>query len=670
MQNWRQKGREGSVWNLFQNKASINNDLKDILEEVVAVRKVCMGSRASMLDMLQIKSTNTQGRTSEIQKKESVYWKTGENLLLSEKELKHRNSPLKEVLLGMGSLLQSVAEDHACFESDIQSTLGPDNTIHNLITKDYPNMQKDKDFLRKKQKEQENVESRYNKEKQKRELSADDVAFEEHHFAKEVRLKDDLENIKRETVSSEDKFTTTLYCLQAKEKELAGNLIETLQYLQNYFTKVLDKVNENLPKLEAIVMNSSKTKTYGEDLENHLRVQKLKIALPLQVGVEGLKGKLKEEGLFRVSPSIPSLKKMKASIDAGVSKKVILRKYKDPHLYTSAIKYFLRELPDPLLCSEYAEEWKSVDNIKDELERMKGIKELIEKLPVANQNNITFLFHFLSKLVDEEFYNKMSIENIIVVLSPNLLWDSNGVHIPIDNVYKSMIEHYELILEDPEGLTVNPFGFITNNASLASQEFEDCFDETDDVVGEMNTGVVERQIVTDPVIIEKRNTVQRSAIKENRRQYQDRSFSGELRTSARKSMENLQINLEIQNEQLSRSTEEEQTEVITRKATRKTSRSYDEDVHKSMLPFVRAYSISSKAPYSKMENTGSSSEPILHSPVKENKSFDFGGEKSPITSPPLKRNNTVSQAVMSRIPKMSFHMPKRNAKSVDPKFNR
>eukprot|EP00091_Calanus_sinicus_P011187 TRINITY_DN25403_c0_g1_i1.p1 TRINITY_DN25403_c0_g1~~TRINITY_DN25403_c0_g1_i1.p1 ORF type:complete len:131 (+),score=32.28 TRINITY_DN25403_c0_g1_i1:381-773(+) len=111
-----------------------------------------MSLRASMLDMLQIKSTNTQGRTSEIQKKESAYWKTGENLLLSEKELKHRNSPLKEVLLGMGNLLQSVAEDHACFESDIQSTLGPDKTIHNLITKDYPNMQKDKDFLRKNKK--------------------------------------------------------------------------------------------------------------------------------------------------------------------------------------------------------------------------------------------------------------------------------------------------------------------------------------------------------------------------------------------------------------------------------------------------------------------------------------------------------------------------------------
>lgn len=662
MQNWRQKGREGSVWNLFQNKATINNDLKDILDEVVTVRKVCMSSRASMLDMLQIKTSNNQGRTSEIQKKESLYWKTGENLLLSEKELKHQNSPLKEILSGMGGLLQSVAEDHASFESDILATLGPDNTIHNLITKDYPNMQKDKDGLRKKQKEQENVEGRYNKEKQKREFAADDVAFEEQHVAKEIRLKDDLENIKRETTSAEDKLTTTLYGLQAKEKELAVNLFDTLKSLQDYFNKVLTKLNEKLPKLEEIVMNSCKTKTYGEELENHLRIQHLKIALPLQIGVEGLKGKLKEEGLFRVSPSIPSLKKMKASIDAGVPKKKILRKYKDPHLYTSAIKYFLRELPDPLLCSIFAEDWKSVDNIKDELERMKGIKELIEKLPVANKNNIAFLFHFLSKLVDEEFYNKMSIENLIVVLSPNLLWNPDGVHIPIDNVYKSMIEHYELILEDPEGLTANPYGFITNNLSLASQELDDSFGETDDVVCDIDTSITERTVVNEPLTIERRKTVQRSAIKENRKQYQDRSFSGELRLSTRKSMENLEINLDIEKEQPC--SEEEPIEIITRKSTRKTSKSYDEDDRKSMLPFVRTYSISSKHPYSKMDNPTSASEPALHSPIKENKSFDFGLDKSPITSPPLKRNNTVSQAVMSRIPKMTFSMPKRNAKSV------
>ena len=54
MQNWR-KGREGSVWNLFQQKANLDDDLRDILEEVTAVKKVSMSSRASILDMMQIK---------------------------------------------------------------------------------------------------------------------------------------------------------------------------------------------------------------------------------------------------------------------------------------------------------------------------------------------------------------------------------------------------------------------------------------------------------------------------------------------------------------------------------------------------------------------------------------------------------------------------------------
>jgi len=383
--------------------------------------------------------------------------------------------------------------------------------------------------------------------------------------------------------------------------------------------------------------------------------------------VEGLKGKLKEEGLFRVSPSIPNLKKMKASIDAGVSKKVILRKYKDPHLYTSVIKYWLRELPDPLLGSRFAEDWKSVDSIKDELERMKGIKELIEKIPVANKNNITFLFHFLSKLVDEEFYNKMSIENLIVVLSPNLLWNESGVHIPIDSVYKTMIEHYELIFEDLEGLTVNPYVFITNNKSLASQEVEE--------ENEINVENIERPILEAPLRIEKRNTIKRSQIKEKRKQYQDRSLSGDLRMSARKSMENLELNLqmdepitedepkEIVTRKYSRRkssksydepiTEDEPKEIVTRKySRRKSSKSYDEDVHKSMLPSLET-SFSS--------TTGSSSDPTLNSPTKESKSFDLGDSKLNMSSPTLKRHNTL----MSRIPKLNFSMPKRNAKSVD-----
>ena len=52
---------------------------------------------------------------------------------------------------------------------------------------------------------------------------------------------------------------------------MALNLLESLQCMKEYFVKVLDKVNENLPKMVTLVADSCKAKTFGESLENHLR---------------------------------------------------------------------------------------------------------------------------------------------------------------------------------------------------------------------------------------------------------------------------------------------------------------------------------------------------------------------------------------------------------------
>ena len=54
MQNWK-IGGDGSVWNIFQQRANLEDDLKEILDEVNSVKKVSMSSRASILDMMQIK---------------------------------------------------------------------------------------------------------------------------------------------------------------------------------------------------------------------------------------------------------------------------------------------------------------------------------------------------------------------------------------------------------------------------------------------------------------------------------------------------------------------------------------------------------------------------------------------------------------------------------------
>jgi len=116
---------------------------------------------------------------------------------------------------------------------------------------------------------------------------------------KESRLVDEKDNAEKEATQAEDKLATTLYTLQAKEKDLALNIVDSLKTLQTFFRSVLNHLDQDIPALEEKVKNSAKTRVYGEDLAAHLRSHKRSIATPLSLGVKGLKNNLTEEGLFR-----------------------------------------------------------------------------------------------------------------------------------------------------------------------------------------------------------------------------------------------------------------------------------------------------------------------------------------------------------------------------------
>ena len=267
--------------------------------------------------------------------------------------------------------------------------------------------------------------------------------------------------------------------------------------------------------------------------------------------------------IIRVSPSLPTLQKMKASIDACVSKRTLLKKYKDPHLYSSVIKHFLRELPDPLLCSAFLNDWKTIDQLQDQNEKLMEIKKILERIPSANKNNITFLFGFLEKIEKEKMFNKMTVENIIVVLSPNLLWDSNGVHVPISSVYKAMLENYEFIFENTDF---------------------DHYDEIDnfEVTAPGLTRKVEQDVCYDDIT--KRSSTARAAIRENRRRYQTRSSSDSfmLRSSHDDNSEYLN---------LIKQADDQKIQVLpARRTLRKLSRSLTEESSKMRMSFVRTYS--------------------------------------------------------------------------------
>lgn len=130
--------------------------------------------------------------------------------------------------------------------------------------------------------------------------------------------------------------------------------------------------------------------------------------------------------------------------------------------------YICRELPNSLFCNSFAERWKEIEKIEEDILKMQKIKEILIELPSEHRQNIKFLFKILNKVKEEEFYNKMGIDNLLIVPGPAaVLWDSSGAQVPINSVYTLMIERYEWIFNEDTTDPGNPL-YSKWNASLAS----------------------------------------------------------------------------------------------------------------------------------------------------------------------------------------------------------
>ena len=68
-----------------------------------------------------------------------------------------------------------------------------------------------------------------------------------------------------------------------------------------------------------------------------------------------------------------------------------------------------------------------MNGIDDENQKIIEIKEVLSDLPTEHSQNIAALFKILCKVEALSEHNKMTIDNLIVVVGPNLLWDDSKV---------------------------------------------------------------------------------------------------------------------------------------------------------------------------------------------------------------------------------------------------
>lgn len=113
---------------------------------------------------------------------------------------------------------------------------------------------------------------------------------------------------------------------------------------------------------------------------------------------------------------------MKSALDANLIGTPLPPEYQDVHVIASVLKSYLRDLPDPLLTFHLYNEFVGAAQRPTEAQRKSAILNAVNQLPEGHYFNLRYLTKFLSLLSKRHDRNKMSSQNIAIVMSPNLLW--------------------------------------------------------------------------------------------------------------------------------------------------------------------------------------------------------------------------------------------------------
>ncbi|KAI9314749.1 Rho GTPase activation protein [Dichotomocladium elegans] len=122
----------------------------------------------------------------------------------------------------------------------------------------------------------------------------------------------------------------------------------------------------------------------------------------------------RSEGIFRVPGDADAITDLRVRIENG---NYDASGITDPNVPASLLKYWIRDLPEPLICAEY---YDSCVACNDDAEKAIGI---INSLPDTNRRIVLYMLAFLQEFIDPEVikHTLMNVSNLAMVFAPNLL---------------------------------------------------------------------------------------------------------------------------------------------------------------------------------------------------------------------------------------------------------
>ncbi|GLV35038.1 Rho GTPase activating protein at 92B [Carabus blaptoides fortunei] len=335
---------------------------------------------------------------------------------------------LRPVLTKCGKVLIDLAKELTEHESKVEQMVS--SPIQAVLESDIPAILKTKRTLSKLVLDKDSANNRYQTASK--------------HGTKNEALRDEMEEAELKVEQCRDSLAAEMFSLLRRESDFAQYMLQLVKLQRAYHESAIHTLEQLIPELEKEIGDSPVKAVYGCSLEEHLRLSKRQIALPLELCVCALwELGMTEEGLFRVAGGTSRVRRMKLSLDSGCFSPPLQHEYRDVHVIASALKSYLRELPEPLLTYKLHDEWIKAVKYPTEEQRLDAISQVLGRLPSPNFDNLRYLMKFLSEL-SKNSQNKMTSSNIAIVMAPNLLWSSqdinNGLDMSNATVVNSIVE--------------------------------------------------------------------------------------------------------------------------------------------------------------------------------------------------------------------------------------
>ncbi|XP_062595844.1 ralA-binding protein 1-A-like [Saccostrea cucullata] len=123
------------------------------------------------------------------------------------------------------------------------------------------------------------------------------------------------------------------------------------------------------------------------------------------------------EGIYRISGVKSKIQMLKDCYNRGAP--VYLEEH-EPNIIASLLKQFLRELPEPVLTKALMSKFEDASVVRGEIARSEAFRKLINDLPTCNRLLLSWMIVHMTHVIQREKENKMSLQNVSIVLSPTM----------------------------------------------------------------------------------------------------------------------------------------------------------------------------------------------------------------------------------------------------------